>query len=356
MLESIRKSLRAGLRTYALVGVLFVLWFVFDRLTEGAFLQPRNLSNLFRQTSVTGILCAGMVLVIVARHIDLGVGSLASFLGGVMAIGMSAHGLSPANSVALVLIGGLLVGGLQGQLVTRFRVPAFIATLGGMMIFRGLSMWVTSNSTIPLEENFILTFGSGYLAPTISWVVCLCAVLALGSWKERWGLRVCLVLATAMMNSYEGIPYPVLLMLIVAVAIHVLARHTVWGRHVFAIGSSPEAAVMSGVNLRRVTLGVFVMMGFLTALAGVLMTARVGSASPDAGALLELDAIAACVIGGTSLMGGRGGVAGALLGALMMESLNNGMSLMNLEPFWQYIFKGVVLVGAVMSDILSRED
>lgn len=356
MFDVLKKSLKSGLRTYALVGVVLVLWVVFSRLTDGAFLQPRNLSNLFRQTSVTGILCVGMVLIIVARHIDLGVGSLASFLGGVMAVLMSSHEVSPSIALVCVLLMGVIVGAAQGAVVTRFRVPAFIATLGGMMIFRGLSMWVTNNSTIPLEENFILNFGSGYLEPRLSWGLCAAAVVLLGGWRERWSLRVGLILATFILNLYEGIPYPVLVMLIVAAVIHVLSRQTVWGRHVFAIGSSPEAATMSGVNLKRVTMGVFIMMGVLTSLAGILMTARVGSASPDAGALLELDAIAACVIGGTSLMGGRGGVAGALLGALMMESLNNGMSLMNLEPFWQYIFKGLVLVGAVMSDILSREE
>ena len=160
---------------------------------------------------------------------------------------------------------------------------------------------------------------------------------------------------TATMNAYEGIPVPVLLMLVLMVLFNFISTKTVFGRHVYAVGGSVEAAHLSGVNVRKVVLGNFMLMGLLTAVAAMILTARVESAQPDGGQLLELDAIASCVIGGTSLMGGKGTIAGALLGALVMESLNNGMSLANMEAFWQYVVKGVVLASAVWLDVASQK-
>ncbi|MFH1018951.1 MAG: sugar ABC transporter permease, partial [Pseudomonadota bacterium] len=252
-----------------------------------------------------------------------------------------------------------------------------IVTLGGMLAFRGAAMWITQGNTVPLGENWIATLGTAYVPSPIGWTLAIfgVALLVLSTWwGRRSALRSGLSVEAAwkaagrtagisglvlgfmgIMARYEGIPIPVLVMLALMLLFHFLAMHTTFGRHVYAIGGNQEAAYMSGIPVRRRSLGVFLCMGGLSVVAASVLTARVGSASPDAGQLLELDAIASCVIGGTSLMGGRGSVLGAILGALVMESLNNGMSLANMESFWQYVLKGLVLIGAVWIDALSQE-
>jgi D-xylose transport system permease protein len=360
-----------------MVFALILIWVVFQTLTEGAFLQARNLSNLMRQMAVTGILAVGMVLVIVARHIDLSVGSLVAFLGAVLAVLNGQKGLDPWASLGIAMLIGALVGGAHGFLVAYQRIPAFIVTLGGMMIFRGASMWITENSTIPLPESSMSGLGTAYLSVIHGWILTALVVamlvgwqvwqrfrfrkagLGLDSWageavKSVFGILV-LIAGMKVLGEYQGIPYPVLLMLILMGMLHLGAIRTIWGRHIFALGGNAEAAHLSGIPVALRSLSLFVLMGVLSAIAGAVLTARVGSASPDAGQLLELDAIASCVIGGTSLMGGRGSIPGAILGALVMESLNNGMSLANMEPFWQYIIKGGVLMMAVWMDRLSTE-
>jgi D-xylose transport system permease protein len=368
-----KQALQSKLRTLTMVLALLAIWAVFQWATDGAFLQTRNLSNLFRQMSVVGIMASGMVLVIVAGHIDLSVGSVVCFLGALLAVLHVQHAWPLGLAVAATLGAGLLIGVAQGFILSYQRVPAFIVTLGGMMIFRGASMWVTGSSTIPLPESWVLSLGTGYLPSGLGWMLVALAVATLvamqisgsararrlgvapsHSWASVAVIAALLVGFMAVMAQYQGVPLPVLAMLAVTLTLHAAATRTVWGRHVFAIGGNPDAAYLSGVPVKRQTLFVFLLMGALSSVAGIILTARVGSASPDAGQLLELDAIASCVIGGTSLLGGRGTVLGAILGALVMESLNNGMSMANLEPFWQYIVKGVVLVIAVWADLASQ--
>jgi len=364
-------------RTWTMVFALILIWAIFQYATDQAFLQPRNLSNLFRQMTVTGVLATGMVLIIVAGHIDLSIGSVVCFLGVVLAMLMQ-RGIAPASAMLSTVLVGVGISLVQGWLTAYQKVPAFIVTLAGMMIFRGLSMGVTAGVTIPLEDSWIKTFGSAYLPITVGWILAFLAVLFLvaktarthasaakknlvmtGSKTSDWMgvLLQCAVILgfVAVMNAYEGIPAPVLLMLVLMGIFQFVANRTVFGRHVYAVGGSVEAAHLSGVNVRRVVLGNFVLMGLLTAVAAMTLTARVESAQPDAGQLLELDAVASCVIGGTSLMGGKGTIPGALLGALVMESLNNGMSLANMEAFWQYVVKGLVLVVAVWLDVASQK-
>jgi len=238
-------------------------------------------------------------------------------------------------------------------------------------------MGVTEGVTIPLEDGWIKAFGSSYLSQGGGWTMTLISigVVALLQFRKyqsnarlgfenkgKWTpILVTLIFASlalsfiTVMNSYQGVPYPVLLMLCLMLCFHFIANKTVFGRHVYAVGGSIEAAYLSGVNVRKIVLGNFLLMGVLTTLGAVILTARVESAQPDAGQLLELDAIASCVIGGTSLMGGKGTIAGALLGALVMESLNNGMSLSNMESYWQYIVKGLVLAVAVWMDVASQK-
>jgi D-xylose transport system permease protein len=370
------KQLKQSWRTLTMVFALIAIWIIFQYATDGAFLEARNLSNLFRQMTVTGVLAMGMVLIIVAGHIDLSVGSVVCFLGVTLAMLMQ-KGLSPATALLATIGVGLLISSVQGWLTAYQKVPAFIVTLAGMMVFRGLSMGVTSGITIPLDDSWLKSFGSAYLPPSIGWWIAgasivliawirvrrrLSAVrhgIAASSDLSMWAgvLLISALVAgfTATMNAYEGVPVPVLLMLALMVVFNFISTKTVFGRHVYAVGGSVEAAHLSGVNVRKVVLGNFMLMGSLTAVASMILTARVESAQPDGGQLLELDAIASCVIGGTSLMGGKGSIAGALLGALVMESLNNGMSLANMEAFWQYVVKGLVLAVAVWLDVASQK-
>jgi D-xylose transport system permease protein len=369
-------KLKQSWRTLTMVFALILIWIIFQYATDGAFLQPRNLSNLFRQMTVTGVLAMGMVLIIVAGHIDLSVGSVVCFLGVTLAMLMQ-KGISPEVALLATLGVGLVISFVQGWLTAYQKVPAFIVTLAGMMIFRGLSMGVTAGVTIPLEDSWIKSFGSAYVPTSIGWGIAgfSLAVMALSRFRRRssairhgiatisglslWAgilLLTALVAGfTATMNAYEGVPAPVLLMLALMVLFNFISTKTVFGRHVYAVGGSVEAAHLSGVNVRKVVLGNFLLMGILTTIGAMILTARVESAQPDAGQLLELDAVASCVIGGTSLMGGKGTIAGALLGALVMESLNNGMSLANMEAFWQYVVKGLVLVIAVWLDVASQK-
>ncbi|MGE3975867.1 MAG: sugar ABC transporter permease [Bdellovibrionales bacterium] len=364
-----------ALRTYTMVAAIILIGVVFNYATDGAFLQARNLSNLLRQMAVTGILAGGMVLIIVSSQIDLSIGSTAAFLGGVLAV-ISAQ-YDPTTAFIVTLMVGGIIGLGQGYLVAYRFVPSFIVTLGGMMAFRGGAMWITGNSTIPINESWVQDLGTKYLQASTGWAVAILGltmmlVFSFLAWKRQarvsaeayplrnWILNSLTVVALTVgamliFQSHDGVPYPVLLMMALILFIHFLSLRTVWGRHIYAIGGNREAALLSGVPVKMRTLSVFGLMGLISAIGGAVMTARVGSASPDAGQLLELDAIAACVIGGTSLIGGKGSVFGAILGALLIESLNNGMSLANMEPYWQFINKGLVLVVAVWVDIASRE-
>jgi D-xylose transport system permease protein len=333
-------------------------------LTDGTFLRPRNLSLLARQMSVVSILAVGMVLVIVAGQIDLSVGALAGLAGAVSTLAAVDHGWPlPLALLAALALGGLL-GLVQGALVARLRVPPFVVTLGGMLVFQGALLGITGGvSTTPPAAY--LRIGQSYL-PRGAGLGLAGAVAALFLWRavRRGGRGRASALAAglgglafaALMNAYEGIPLPVLLVLALATALSVVARRTPFGRHLYAIGGNRDAAFYSGIAIERHLVLVFGLMGLLSGIAGIVLTARVGSATSDAGRMMELDAIAAAVIGGTSLLGGQGTIWGALLGALVMASLDNGMSLMNTEAFWQPILKGAILVAAVAADIAGRRE
>ena len=370
------KAANFAWRTYTMVFALLIVWVIFSYLTDGIFLEARNFSNLMRQATITGVLAVGMLLVIVAGHIDLSIGSVVGLAGATGAIAQAWLGLGLVPSVAFAIIVGLAVGAVQGALVAFANIPSFIVTLGGLLAWRGVVKGVSQGNTIPVELQSFKAIGQSYLAPVVGSVIAALAVAAI-VWfaigrdraRKRYGLAAQSRLRTlaqtaipsgivialiAALNQYAGVPIPFVILLAVALACTFLMRKTTFGRYLYAIGGNADAAKLSGVNIRMHTLSVFCAMGALAGLGSIIYTARVGSASPDAGRLLELDAIAACVIGGASLMGGRGTVLGACLGALFMASLDNGMSLKNYEDFTQDIVKGIILVAAVGLDMLGR--
>jgi D-xylose transport system permease protein len=349
-------------RALTMVGALLLIWIIFSFTTEGTFLSPRNLSLLLRQMSVTAILAVGMVLVIVAGQIDLSVGAMTGFLGAVSAILFVNHGWPLWAAFIVTILCGALLGHIQGHLVTWFNIPAFIVTLGGMLVYQGCLLGSTGGVAISPTPDYLFV-GQTFISPMLGWG--LAGVLSLffiyqavktSGNRLKWAALAVLVLGTtAVLNAYEGIPFPVLIMLVLALGFSITANQTPFGRHLYAIGGNKEAAFYSGINIQRHLVLVFTLMGALCGVAGIVLTARVGAASSDAGRMMELDAIAAAVIGGTSLMGGRGTVWGALLGALIMASLDNGMSLMNTEAFWQPIIKGGILIVAVALDMMGRK-
>ncbi len=346
-------------RALTMVLALVVIWVAFAALTDGTFLTPRNLSLLARQMAVTAVLAGAMVLVIVAGQIDLSVGALAGLCGAVAALGFTNRGLPLAAAFGVALALGALLGALQGALVALARIPPFIVTLGGMLIFQGALLGVTGGVSVSPTRAFLFV-GQAYLPRAAGLVLASGVALVLVALharakRARGALLALLCLGFAwVMNAYEGIPFPVLLVLGLSTLLWVLSAHTPFGRHLYAIGGNREAAFYSGIAIERHIVQVFTLMGLFAGMAGIVLTARVGSATSDAGRMMELDAIAAAVIGGTSLLGGQGSVWGALLGALVMASLDNGMSLMNTEAWWQPILKGAILVIAVGADIGSR--
>ncbi len=350
-------------RTFIMVGTLLLIWVIFFFTTEGTFLSPRNLSLLMRQMSVTSILAIGMVLVIVAGQIDLSVGAMTGFLGAIAALLLVNHGWPLWAAFVATLFLGAVLGHIQGHLVTWFNIPPFIVTLGGMLVFQGALLGITGGVAISPTPDFLYV-GQAYVSKAFGWggagflglVFILLAVRAPSGSRLKWiGLAILAGGFVGLMNAYEGIPVPVVLMIVLAILFATLAQQTPFGRHLYAIGGNREAAFYSGINIQQRLVMVFTMMGALAGVAGIVLTARVGAASSDAGRMMELDAIAAAVIGGTSLMGGRGTVWGALLGALVMASLDNGMSLMNTEAFWQPIIKGSILIVAVALDMMGRK-
>jgi len=369
----------SALRAYTMLIALIAIWIFFqwktvsDIYPYGLFLHPLNFANLLKQMAVTGVLAVGMLSVIVARQIDLSIGSMVGLAGGIAAMSQG-YGLMPSLASAIVI--GILIGALQGSLVAWGNIPAFIVTLGGLLTWRGVILYLSRGETIPIRLPVFRSLGVALLHPTAGLILAAIAIAAVvwstlrrNATRKRHGLppssaaatigriagmSVLIVLFVWHMNLQGGVPLPVLVLLIVALIGAFVMRRTTFGRYLYAIGSNPEAARLSGINIRRHILGAFCFLGALVGVAAVLHTGRVGSSSPDAGSLMELDAIAACVIGGTSLMGGRGTVSGALLGALIMASLDNGMSLLSVENATQYIIKGMVLVAAVGFDMAGR--
>ena len=318
-----------------------------------------------------------MALVIISANIDLSVGFGAGMLGAVTAILHVWWNLPVTLTLIIVLCLGTLIGVIQGYLVGYLRIPAFIVTLGGFLVFRGLMLTVTKGQTIPLNDNWLMAIGTAPIRKDIGLSLLLSSGIfivlfhivrfdntsvpkqnetGLLSFLTSILILLCIFAFVIVMNSHKGVPILACIMFGLTFIVHLIANYTRFGRYVYAVGGNSAAAYLSGIDVRGVTLRVFAVMGALMAVAGIVMTARLGSAGPEAGRLLELEAIAACVIGGASLMGGRGTIFGAILGAFVMASLSNGMSLANMTPAWQDIITGTVLVAAVGFDMLSKKN
>jgi D-xylose transport system permease protein len=366
----------SALRAYTMLAILILIWLFFHWQTNGIFLTPRNLSNLMLQTSVTGILAIGMLMLIAAGQIDLSVGSVLGLAGGVAAIAITYWNYGVAGSIILAIVVCMLIGLIHGVLTAYFSIPAFIVTLGGLLAWRGAIKGLSQGETIPILNPTFKAIGQSNVPANIGLGLALVAIafiffLTYNQTKKlkEYGLSnrkasgifkavvlsVTVLLFTYVMNLEGGIPFPVLILLLMAILGTFITNSTVFGRYLYAIGGNREAARLSGIDTKSNIVKVYVLLGALTGIAAVIFAARQASASPDAGTLKELEAIAACVIGGASLVGGRGSVFGACLGALIMSSLDNGMSLLNIRDYVQEIIKGIILVLAVGIDMAGRK-
>ena len=374
-------------RLVLMSAVLVAVAVIFNVLSDGIFLSPENLYNIAQQTAVVGIVSTVVVLVIVARHIDLSVGSVMGFVGVLIATLMYSKGWSwPEASLAGLAL-AILVSMYQGALTAMLGVPSFVVTLGGLMSFRGAAFLVADGKTQPVNDEFFQRFGGGYdgsIGVTASWLVAglMCLALLWVGFRKRaandaYGVAnnplwvdglvalvpICIVLMfTATMNAYkipnkeapQGIPVPVLIWAAVAFFMSFIVHRTRFGRYVYAMGGNPEAAALVGIPVRRVTLLLFALMGALIAIASMVSIARLNAGTNSLGTGMELYVIAAAVIGGTALAGGSGSILGSVLGALIMQSIDSGLLLLDIPIGWRYVIIGQVLIAAVVFDVVYR--
>ncbi|MFT4416642.1 sugar ABC transporter permease [Fredinandcohnia humi] len=377
--------IKHNIRDYGMYIALIVIMITFTILTDGLFMSSRNISNLLDSAGYIAVLAVGVMLVIVIRHIDLSIGFLAGFLGAIAAILLTQFGLSVYVVIPIILVLGILAGSATGFLVAKVGIPAFVATLAGWLIYRGAILLVTEKSgTIIINDDAFNAIGNGYI-PSIMEIGGLHLLsLILGAVgilfyiysaisnrrnKVKYNFAVVskplfviqLVFVSAIMAyitwllaGYNGFSWTMIIILLVVLVYHFITTKTVIGRHIYAVGSNPEAAHLTGINVSKITFLVFGSMGMLSALSGILFTSRLQSATTTAGTLFELDAIAAAFVGGVSAAGGVGKVTGAIIGAIVMATLTNGMNLMGVGIAPQYIIRGGVLALAVIFDVMTR--
>ncbi|MGI8386484.1 sugar ABC transporter permease [Robertmurraya sp. P23] len=375
-----------NIRDYGMYIALIVIILTFSIMTDGLFMSSRNISNLLDSAGYIAVLAVGMTLVIVIRHIDLSVGYVAGFLGAIAAILLTQAGVSIYITIPIILILGIVVGLLNGFLVAQIGIPSFVATLAGWLVFRGALLQVTEKTgTIIIQDDRFNAIGNGFIPSLLqinglhllSLIVGLVGILfyIYGEISTRRNkikydfevvsngifilklvcISAIIAYLTWILAGYNGFSWTVMIILLVVIVYHFLTTKTVLGRHVFAVGSNPEAAHLSGINVKKITYMVFGSMGMLAALSGILFTSRLQSATTTAGTLFELDAVAAAYVGGVSAAGGVGKVTGAIIGAIVMASLSNGMNLLGVGISYQYIIRGGVLALAVIFDVMTRK-
>lgn len=365
-METTMKSAKDFLRQNGVWIGFLLLTIIVTILTDGGFVSPRNLTNLLRQASLNGILAAGMTLVILHGGIDLSIGSLVAISGiavGVSQVlwGWSGLGMQGAwMSAGLAMAIGTLAGFINGGLVALLGIAPFVITLGMMVMARGLALIFSDGASISPMGESLTPISDAYLSMPLS--IALMILIFAGvtvayrrhPWNGIFPVLVFALLAYAFL-AYKGFPMLVVFLLIAMGATSFLLTRTTFGRSIYAIGSNERAAIWAGVPVKKVIWIVYAIMGFLSGLAGLLLTSRLNGADPNAGQLFELDAIAAVVIGGTSLKGGTGSIMGSFIGALTIATLNNGMDLLGVPSFYQMVFKGLIIIGAVALDKGQRQ-
>jgi putative multiple sugar transport system permease protein len=386
--QNLQKILKQNIREYGMYIALFVIMGFFTITTDGVFISPRNISNLMNQTGYIAVLAVGMTLVIVIRHIDLSVGFLAGFLGAIAAIAMVFWHLPTFVVIPLVLALGVVAGLITAFPVAQLGIPAFVASLAGWLIYRGAILLVTMGTgTIIIPNADFNAIGNGFIPdlpdmgflPGVHKLTLLIGIVAIalfimGSFNNRkkkmaynfevlpmdmFILQLVFISAligyvTWIMAGYQGLSWTLVVVLVVVLIYDFVTNKTVIGRHIYAVGGNPEAAELSGINVKKITYIVFGSMGMLAALSGILFASRLQSATTTAGQLFEMDAIAAAYVGGVSAAGGVGKVTGSLIGAIVMMSLTSGMNLMGIDISVQYIVRGLVLTLAVVFDVATR--
>jgi putative multiple sugar transport system permease protein len=376
--------IKNNLRDYGMLISLVAIMALFQVLTDGTLLRPLNLTNLVLQNSYIVIMALGMLLVIVAGHIDLSVGSVCGFVGALAAVLMVSLGWHFVPTTLACLVAGGLIGAAQGWFVAYARIPSFIVTLAGMLVFKGLSLALLQGQSIgpfPVEfqrlsSGFIPDVFGGTDLRTTSLLVGLLAAAALGYFslrgraqQARHGMEdepfaffigktlafvAAIVFLSYLLSSYKGLPNVLIVMAVLIVAYDFVTRRTTIGRRIYALGGNEKAARLSGIKTERLAFLTFVNMGVLAALAGLVFAARLNTATPKAGLGFELDVIAACFIGGASASGGVGKVMGAVIGAFVMGVMNNGMSILGIGIDYQQVIKGLVLLAAVFIDVYNK--
>jgi D-xylose transport system permease protein len=363
-------------REVSMIIALLGVW-AFFALREPVFLSTRNLSLLSVELAITATLALGMLLVLLPGQIDLSAGSGVGLTGAVAAVLVFWHGVPAPLALLLATAAAVAIWAGMGALVAIEKIPAFIITLGGLLVFRGLHWLTIKNQTVPIVEGgasniysllttYYLPKPAGYLLGALVVAALAMSMLRARSRRKSYGFEVdefeltfiklfilaqLVLLVLIITNGYRGVPLALVLLGLVATLVHQLTTNTPFGRYLYAIGGNEEAATVSGVPVRATVIGAYALMGAIVALTGFMQTAYSGASTSTVGSLMELDAVAACVIGGTSLRGGRGTVLGVLFGALIMASLLNGMTLMAVSPEAKYIARGVVLAFAVWLDL-----
>lgn len=383
-MDVVRNLLKNNMRQYGMIIALVLITVMFQALSDGILLKPLNVTNILQQYGFILVLAIGMVLVIITGHIDLSVGSIAAFVGALAAIMMVDYDMPYYIVIVLSLLIGALVGAWQGFWIAYLKIPSFIVTLAGMMLFRGLTQVVLDGQSIAPFPKAFQKISSGFLPDidgsssihmlTIIIGVFLSIVTIIQEFRDRrtqqkyefevlpypWFIAklVAMVaiinLFTYVLAKYRGIPFILIILFVLVIVYSFVMKKTVMGRHIYALGGNEKAALLSGVKTKWVTFWVFVNMGVLSALSGLIFAARLNAATPKAGVNFELDAIAAVFIGGASASGGIGTVMGAIIGGLVMAVMNNGMSLIGVSVNWQLVIKGLVLLLAVGFDIYNK--
>ena len=370
---------------YSMIIILVVLLIAFQAMTDGIFWRPLNITNLVLQNSHILVLAAGMLLVVLLGHVDLSVGSVMAFVGAIAGVLMVNNGMSPWVAVPLCVLIGALIGAWQGFWVAYVGIPAFIVTLSGLLMFRGLTQVVLGGQSLAPFPTSFQKISTGYLPDIVSSDhihllsmiigVGITALLIFGQWRTRERRKknlfeveststflfkalfigVVFIGATYVFASYQGYPIILILLGVIVAAYGFLTNKTVAGRQIYATGGNRKAAELSGIKTKKITFWVFVNMGAMAALAGLVLAARLNAATPQAGTSMELDTMAAVYFGGASTSGGIGTIMGAIVGGLVMGVLNNGMSILGVGVDWQQAIKGLILLLAVVLDIYNKK-